>query len=101
VIGFDDIALLDYLPLRLTSVRMPKAQMGRLAAEVLIRHIESREALPPQKVYLEAELVVRDSTRAVAPAAAPRRPARIRVSAAAADDAAEARAGSTAGAAAR
>ncbi|HEX2094249.1 MAG TPA: LacI family DNA-binding transcriptional regulator [Longimicrobiaceae bacterium] len=62
VVGFDDIQLLDYLPFRLTSVRMPKFEMGRLAAQMLIRHIESREALPPQKVYLDAELVVRDST---------------------------------------
>jgi LacI family transcriptional regulator len=68
VVGFDDIQLLDYLPLRLTSVRMPKFEMGRLAAQMLIRHIESRDMLPPQKVYLEAELVVRDSTRAVAQA---------------------------------
>lgn len=90
VIGFDDIALLDYLPLRLTTVRMPKAEMGRRAAELLIGHIESREALPPQKVYLEAELVVRDSTRAVKPAAAAARAPRIRVAPAAAEDAAPA-----------
>ncbi|CAA9318904.1 MAG: hypothetical protein AVDCRST_MAG68-2829 [uncultured Gemmatimonadetes bacterium] len=76
VIGFDDIALLDYLPVRLTTVRMPKGDMGRLAAQLLIRHIESREALPPEKVYLEAELVVRDSTRALH-AEAP--PVRVRV----------------------
>lgn len=62
VVGFDDIGFLEYLPLRLTSVRIPKFEMGRLAAQMLIRHIESREALPPQKVYLDAELVVRDST---------------------------------------
>lgn len=65
VVGFDDIGFLDYLPLRLTSVRIPKFEMGQLAAQMLIRHIESREALPPQKVYLDAELVVRDSTCAV------------------------------------
>jgi LacI family transcriptional regulator len=85
VIGFDDIALLDYLPLRLTTVRMPKAEMGRRAAELLIGHIESREALPPQKVYLEAELVVRDSTRALHPAPPARAP-RIRVAPAPAAD---------------
>ena len=65
VIGFDDIPLLDYLPLPLTTVRMPKFEMGQMAAQLLIRHIEAREALPPQKVYLEAALVVRGSTRAL------------------------------------
>jgi DNA-binding LacI/PurR family transcriptional regulator len=87
VVGFDDIQLLEYLPLRLTSVRMPKFEMGRLAAQMLIRHIEARETLPPQKVYLDAELVVRDSTRAVAPAAAPRRAPRVRIAADAEDGA--------------
>lgn len=87
VVGFDDIQLLDYLPLRLTSVRMPKFEMGRLSAQMLIRHIESRETLPPQKVHLESELVVRDSTRAISPA--PPRASRIRL--AAADGAAAAR----------
>jgi LacI family transcriptional regulator len=80
VIGFDDIQLLEYLPLRLTSVRMPKFEMGQRAAQMLIRHIESRETLPPQKVYLDAELVVRDSTRVV-PQAAPSRAGRVRVAA--------------------
>jgi LacI family transcriptional regulator len=79
VIGFDDIQLLEFLPLRLTTVRMPKFQMGQLAAQMLIRHIESRETLPPQKVYLDAELVVRDSTRAVSPAAAAIPAPRIRI----------------------
>jgi len=63
VVGFDDIQILDYLPPGLTSVRMPKFEMGRLAAQMLIRHVEAREALPPQKVFLEAELAVRGSTR--------------------------------------
>jgi DNA-binding LacI/PurR family transcriptional regulator len=85
VVGFDDIQLLEYLPLRLTSVRMPKFEMGQLAAQMLIRHIESRETLPPQKVYLESELVVRDSTRGVSPPAAPRRPPRVRLAATAGD----------------
>jgi LacI family transcriptional regulator len=79
VVGFDDIQLLEYLPLRLTSVRMPKFEMGRLAAQMLIRHIEARETLPPQKVYLDAELVVRDSTRPVTEAPAARRAPRVRI----------------------
>ena len=65
VVGFDDIPLLEYLPVPLTTVRMPKAEMGELAAQMLIRHIESRTVLPPQKVVLEAELVTRESTRAL------------------------------------
>jgi LacI family transcriptional regulator len=63
VIGYDDIPLTDYLPVALTTVRMPKFKMGEIAAQMLIQHIESKTGVPPQKVFLEAELVVRGSTR--------------------------------------
>lgn len=65
LVGCDDIALLQYLPLPLTTVRVPKFRMAEIAAQMLIRHIESKTALPPQKVFLDADLVVRGSTRAV------------------------------------
>lgn len=75
VIGFDDISLLPYLPLPLTTVRIPKTQMGRLATQMLIRQVESKEVVRPRKVFLDAELVVRGST--AAPTAA-RRPVTAR-----------------------
>lgn len=81
VVGFDDIPLLGYLPLPLTTVRVPKAEMGRIAARMLIRHVESKEVVPPRKVNLESELVIRRSTAppsAVAAAALPRAVARRR-----------------------
>lgn len=74
VIGFDDIPILEYLAVPLTTVRMPKAAMGEVAARMLIRHIESKTVVPPQKVLLESELVVRRSTRALEGAAAPSEP---------------------------
>jgi len=66
VIGFDDIPLLDYLSVPLTTVRVPKRRMGELAAEMLVRHVESHAVVPPQRALLEAELVIRASTRAIA-----------------------------------
>lgn len=65
VVGYDDIALLGYLPVPLTTVHIPKREMGRQATQLLIRHIESREIVPPQKVMLEAELVIRSSARSL------------------------------------
>lgn len=65
VVGFDDIRMLDYLPLGLTTVRMPKYEMGRSAAELLMRQIGSNVEEPPERILLDAELVVRDSTRAL------------------------------------
>lgn len=63
VIGYDDLEILNYLPVPLTSVRVPKFEMGEQAAKLLIEHIESREVLRPQKIYLEGELVIRRSTQ--------------------------------------
>lgn len=65
VVGFDDLELLGYLPLPLTTIRIPKMEMGRIAAQILIRHIESEEPMPPHKVHLQAEMVVRQSTRSL------------------------------------
>ena len=61
VIGHDDLKLLEYLPLGLTSVRMPKFEMGRRAAKMLARQMEAQKQLDPEKVYLDAELVHRSS----------------------------------------
>jgi LacI family transcriptional regulator len=67
VIGFDDIELCDYLSVPLTSVRVAKHDMGATAARMLVEHIEAEQPVPLRKVYVDATLVVRDST------AAPRR----------------------------
>lgn len=63
VVGFDDLPILEYFPLPLTTVRVPKYEMGRRAAEMLIRQIGSRAEPTFEKVHLAAELVVRESTR--------------------------------------
>ncbi|HET8656239.1 MAG TPA: LacI family DNA-binding transcriptional regulator [Longimicrobiaceae bacterium] len=61
VVGYDDLQLLEYVSPPLTSVRVPKREVGRLAAEILYREIDGGSRTP-QKVYLQAELVVRGST---------------------------------------
>ena len=40
VMGYDDIDIPDDLYLPLTSMRVPKHEMGRRAAEMLIEHID-------------------------------------------------------------
>lgn len=65
IVGCDDIQLLDYLPVSMTTVHVPKVEMGQLATRMLIRHIEAPENIEPQKVYLDAELVVRGTTRSL------------------------------------
>lgn len=62
VVGFDNLNLLDYFPIPLTTVHVPKYQMGRKAAELLLQQIQGDGTQSPQQISLDAELVVRSST---------------------------------------
>jgi DNA-binding LacI/PurR family transcriptional regulator len=66
VVGFDDLPLVEYLDIPLTTVHVPTGDMGAGAADLLMRQIEVRESFAPRKVVLDAPLVVRASTRAAA-----------------------------------
>lgn len=65
IIGYGDLPMLEFLPVPLTTVRVPKLQMGETAARLLIRLIESDPPEAPERVNLETELVVRSSTRSL------------------------------------
>ena len=62
VVGFDDLNLLDYFPISLTTIRVPKHEMGRRATEILLDRIEEGRPNVPEQVSLEATLMSRDST---------------------------------------
>lgn len=62
VVGFDDLRLLDYASIPLTTINVPKREMGQRAAELLLRQIRGNGAKPPQRISLDAELVVRSTT---------------------------------------
>ncbi|MGA8265854.1 MAG: LacI family DNA-binding transcriptional regulator [Ignavibacteriaceae bacterium] len=63
IIGNDDIYYAQVYPIPLTTIRAPQQEIGRKAAEILIRNIESSKLLPIEKVFLETEFVVRESSR--------------------------------------
>lgn len=63
VMGCDDIEFAQYGCIPLSTIDIPKFKMGRRAAEILVRRIESDQSLPHQREQLDAELVIRDSTR--------------------------------------
>jgi DNA-binding LacI/PurR family transcriptional regulator len=60
VVGFDDIAIAQYVNPRLTTIRQPLRSMGELAARTLLDRIEGGEFVP--EILVEPELVVRQST---------------------------------------
>ena len=61
VIGFDDIASSSLSTPTLSTVRQPIQEMGAKAAEAIIELILNPET-GPQKIVLETELVLREST---------------------------------------
>jgi LacI family transcriptional regulator len=64
IVGYDDVPLVEFISPPLTTIRVPKREVGRIAAEILHQEIESGPPAVPRKVHLEAELVVRASTAA-------------------------------------
>jgi LacI family transcriptional regulator len=63
VVGFDDLALCEWVAPALTTVRQPAGGIGVRATEVLLDLIAGGEA-PPAPVVLPTELVERASTAA-------------------------------------
>lgn len=77
VVGFDNIEFAKYLSVPLTSVNIPKYEMGHRAAEILIEHVESEEKVDPQQDYLQAELIKRASSRSLEGVSAKREGAHV------------------------
>jgi DNA-binding LacI/PurR family transcriptional regulator len=61
LVGFDDVAWMDMVTPGITVVAQPAVDLGRRAASLLLRRMESRD-LPPAVERLHAGLVVRGST---------------------------------------
>jgi DNA-binding LacI/PurR family transcriptional regulator len=62
IVGYDDVPLASHTSPPLTTVRQPTREQGRLAAELLLRRIESREPVAREERIFACELVVREST---------------------------------------
>lgn len=65
IIGFDDIPLAQHTAPPLTTMRQPMGQQGQLAADWLLRRIESKETPQRLEQTLDCELIVRESTVAL------------------------------------
>ncbi|HSQ76484.1 MAG TPA: LacI family DNA-binding transcriptional regulator [Bacteroidota bacterium] len=63
IIGNDDIYYAKIYPVPLTTIRAPQDEIGKRAAEILIRNIESSTLLPVERVVLDTEFIIRQSSR--------------------------------------
>jgi len=61
IVGYNDIPLTEHLVPPLTTVRMPTAEVGQVAADVLLRVIEGAGS-SPVSISLEPQLIARAST---------------------------------------
>lgn len=60
VVGFDDIELVAHLSPPLTTIRQPRTEIGRLAAERLLAMLA--DEIGPEDTVLPVELIIRSST---------------------------------------
>ena len=61
LVGFDDIPLASFMPVPLTTVKQPKQEIGRQAAQTLLTMIEDDRNLY-EVIHLPTSLVIRSST---------------------------------------
>jgi len=66
VVGFDDLPLSSVMEPALTTMQVPKKQMGEIAVNLLTNRIENGGGMPPVKVQVSGELIVRESVKALA-----------------------------------
>jgi LacI family transcriptional regulator, galactose operon repressor len=64
IVGYDDIEFAGAAAVPLTSVRQPRAQLGRAAMELLLEEASGAPTHRHRQITFEPELVVRDSTAA-------------------------------------
>lgn len=62
LVGYDDVEFASMLSPALTSVRQPKYQLGRAAAELLLHEIGETEKHQHSQIMYQPELIVRAST---------------------------------------
>jgi LacI family transcriptional regulator len=62
IVGFDDIEFASAAAIPLTSVRLPRRLMGRVATDLLLEEASGDPEHVHRRIVLEPELVVRQST---------------------------------------
>lgn len=62
IVGYDDIAFAEAAAVPLSSVRQPRHQLGRAAAELLLEEVGTGRAHTHRQVVFEPELIVRASS---------------------------------------
>jgi LacI family transcriptional regulator len=62
LIGYDDLDSAGFGGMNLTTIRQPKLEMGRVAAQLLLREMEEGSGHVHRHILLNPNLVIRDTT---------------------------------------
>ena len=63
IVGYDDVEFASVLATPLTSIRQPKYELGRTAAELLLEEAAHPTTHQHKHIVYQPELIVRESTR--------------------------------------
>jgi LacI family transcriptional regulator, repressor for deo operon, udp, cdd, tsx, nupC, and nupG len=61
VLGFDNLRMVEHLPVPLTTIDQPKQEMGRRAVELLFERMTAGPDLPVQREIFSPHLIIRNS----------------------------------------
>ena len=62
IVGFDDIEMVSYINPSLSTVQVPKQELGRMAVKLLVDKIENEREYPV-RMDIPFELLIRESTK--------------------------------------
>lgn len=63
IVGFDDIETASIIKPKLTTVAQPSYDIGKAAAEILLKRIKENKKSVTQTVLLPTKLIIRESTK--------------------------------------
>ena len=63
IVGFGDLPLGDVMDTSLTTIRVPKREMGELAMDIVIKCIEGDIERPPLKILIGGQFIERGSVK--------------------------------------
>jgi len=67
LVGYDDIPMVEHASTPLTTLVMPRKELGRVAATLILERIASRGDYEPLRRVFSCRLEVRESSRRLVP----------------------------------
>ena len=63
IVGFDNNPIAEVITPPLTTISQPIKKIANISMEILLKRIKGNVTLPPEKIVLKPELIIRDSCR--------------------------------------